>query len=414
MTPRPTILFVSPKIGQGFRDGSSIRQLHLLQAYRRIGCVIFVAFCRGEEDLIEGERLRQYCDRIELVPIVNSVDVPVGPWRERAKVWLTPRPAMAQALFSSAMKGVVERLVPTADLVHVSRLWMIPNIEALIRRRGSRPSWVLDLDDVESTTRRRSLQFDRSMSWRRRLFERYDLGRLARYESRAIASFDRIFVCSETDQQRLDRANVVVIPNGAKVPPQTLPEAGDGRTILYLGLLSYEPNIDGLHFFVRQILPKIRQQIPDARLLVVGRTPTAEVRALHDGETIVVCGDVPEVESYYRAATISVVALRYAGGTRLRILEAFALGRAVVSTKIGCEGLGVVDGEHLLIADEADHFARQCVRALRDPDLRSHLTGNGRKLVEERYTWSSIEDRLAALTTGLVDPGPIHRTTIPS
>jgi glycosyltransferase involved in cell wall biosynthesis len=286
-----------------------------------------------------------------------------------------------------------------ADLVHVSRLTTSAHVLALaLQAQAGRPRLVLDLDDVDTVKRRRWLNVTHARKWRRAIPDYYDLLRLWAYQRRAIRAFDRVLVCSDHDRDLLRLRDAVVIPNGADVPARPFADESDGCTLLYCGTLSYWPNIDGLLYFVQEVLPHIRRTVPKVRLLVVGKDPAPEVLALHDGETLVVEPDVPSVEKYYRQATVAVVPLRVAGGTRLKILEAFALGCPVVSTTIGCEGLKVNAGEHLVVADESLAFATACITLLEGPELRRRLASSGRRLVERLYAWPYIEQRLTDTT----------------
>jgi glycosyltransferase involved in cell wall biosynthesis len=252
----------------------------------------------------------------------------------------------------------------------------------------------------------RTLRYVQFRSLASRVFQHYDLLRLWWYQTRAIRRFDRVFVCSDRDRRRLGRDNVVVVPNGVAVPPELPAREPDARTILFCGVLSYAPNVDAIRFFVSAILPRVRHEVPDARLLVVGRTPTPEIRALHDGTTVVVEADVPSVAAYYRRAALAVAPLRMGGGTRIKILEAWALGVPVVSTTIGCEGLEGVNGIHLRVADEPDRFARACVELLRDPSVGAPLAVAGRQLVRERYRWEAVTERAVAAVKDVVDGRP--------
>jgi glycosyltransferase involved in cell wall biosynthesis len=153
--------------------------------------------------------------------------------------------------------------------------------------------------------------------------------------------------------------------------------------------MNHPPNADGIAWFVREVWP----QTPDARLLVVGRDPPESVLRLAS-DRIAVTGAVPDVAPYFARATAVIVPLLSGGGTRLKILEAFAAGRAVVSTSIGAEGLEVSDGRHLLLADGAHAFAEATGRLLADPELRARLAAEARKLVQERYDWRALGDRL--------------------
>jgi glycosyltransferase involved in cell wall biosynthesis len=184
-----------------------------------------------------------------------------------------------------------------------------------------------------------------------------------------------------------------------------LHDRSDGRTLLCLATYGHWPNVHGLRFFVAKVFPLIQEELNGARLLVVGRDTPREVQALHDGQAIFVERTVPSVEEYYQRATVAVVPLRIGAGTRLRILEAFALGRPVVSTTIGCEGLEVVDGRDLLVADEPRALADACIDLLRDPGLRERLVRAGRELVKRHYTWESVHRQVHAVARAVLGGG---------
>jgi glycosyltransferase involved in cell wall biosynthesis len=230
--------------------------------------------------------------------------------------------------------------------------------------------------------------------------------RLARYQQRMLTSFDRVLVCSRLDEQRLGIATALVVPNGTVIPDLAPRDGSDGKAILFCGALSYGPNVDAMRYFLDSIFPDILREIPAARLLIVGRRPSAEVLALARPPQVTVWPDVPSVEPFYRQSTIAVAPLRTGGGTRLKILEAFAHEIPVVSTTIGCEGLDVRDGEHLLIADGDRQFARQCVRLLRAPHVRQELVSRARSLTVERYSWASVGAAFAHTIMSMLGRGP--------
>jgi glycosyltransferase involved in cell wall biosynthesis len=157
--------------------------------------------------------------------------------------------------------------------------------------------------------------------------------------------------------------------------------------------MNYLPNVDAAVFFCEEIFSLIKQRVPEAKLLIVGGNPRSSVQALAS-EDVTVTGHVDSVVPYYQQSRVSVVPIRSGGGTRLKILESMALGRPVVSTKVGCEGLAVAHEENILIADDPADFAAQTVRLLIDTDLRARLTQNGRRLVETTYDWEVISQRL--------------------
>ena len=405
-----TILYISPQIPYPLDVGIRIRIFNLLSAYARLGKVRLVFFYRKEEELAGMEALKPYCDSFHPVSCRTRYEERFfmhPPWRRRLEQAVTRMPLNLRLLFSAEMQRIVEDLAPSADIVHVSRLQLAPYIEPLVNKGPTRRRFVLDLDDLETVIKRRELKLHPPGGWKRNAWDYLDLLRLWFYQRKALRLFDRVFVCSEKDRVRLGQGrNVVVVPNGANVPEAIVPDESDGRTLLYLGTLSYPPNRDGLFFFLNEIFPRIRKEVAGARLLIVGKSPPAEIAGLHDGKTIWVEGNVPSVETYYRQSTVSIVPLRMGGGTRLKILEAFAMGRPVVSTSVGCEGLRVANGEQLLISDDPIAFAASCVDLLKNPLLREGLVLRARKLVERDYTWKAVQALVENRSRELLEKGP--------
>jgi glycosyltransferase involved in cell wall biosynthesis len=199
----------------------------------------------------------------------------------------------------------------------------------------------------------------------------------------------------------------VVIPNGVDTAhfsrPTDYPE--DPNSLVFTATMNYGPNAEAALFFVRAIWPLIRAQLPEANLKIVGHGPPPEVWQLNNESGITVTGTVPEVRPYLASAQVVIVPLRVGGGTRLKIVEALSMERAVVTTSLGCEGLGAEDGRHLVVANEPAEFARRVVTLLREPARRAALGRAGRQFVQERYDWRAIGGDLRAALVRLSGPG---------
>ncbi len=268
--------------------------------------------------------------------------------------------------------------------------------------RGS--ARVVDLDNLDSFLEAHRLQamaLPRGVGLRRRAA---GLARLAAHEvdrrrwrrlERAVRDgADAVLVCSELDRRRLAGPRVRVVENGYEpgarhaVARPTTP----GPVFVLVGLLTYEPNRDAATFFAGQVLPLLRESLPDAELHVVGRYAAPRDVAGFVGQPGVrVKGEVPDVVEELARARAVVVPVRFGGGTRIKILEAFALGLPVVSTTVGAEGLEVVPGEHLLVADDPASFAAACAALHHDAALRERVSAAGHELWSRRYRWSLIE-----------------------
>ena len=245
---------------------------------------------------------------------------------------------------------------------------------------------------------------------------------MRRFESHALHRFDGVLAVSENDRATFARLYpdavrhpIHVIPTGvdtrffspAVSDSRTAPlQAAASRRLVFTGSMDWLPNEDAMIFFCREVLPLIRVEEPDVTLSIVGRTPTAAVKALGELPGVHVTGSVDDVRPHVRDAAVSMRAAPDGGGTRLKIFEAMAMGKAVVSTTVGAEGLPVVSGEHVVLADEPRSFSRAVVRLLRDRERRRQLEEAARGLVVARYDWSVVAGELESALDRVVHQVP--------
>src|SRR5262249_43984764 len=203
----------------------------------------------------------------------------------------------------------------------------------------------------------------------------------------------------------LGARRVVLVPNGVDCAAYDRPRAdrSDRPTILYVGALGWPPNASAARYLATDVLPVVRRTVADARVVVVGRNPPAELLALaRDNRDVEIAADVPDVAPFFRSADVLAVPLETGGGTRLKILEAFAAGLPVVSTPIGCEGIAADDGRHLVVAPRAG-FAGAVAALLLDSNRGRGLAARARELALARYDWSVVgacaSDAIAAAAT---------------
>jgi polysaccharide biosynthesis protein PslH len=233
----------------------------------------------------------------------------------------------------------------------------------------------------------------------RRAALRLEAARHRRMVESAVPRYAGVVVVSEADARDFAAAGarrVEVVPNGADFAARPLPQPGGPPTLLFTGSMDHEPNRDAILWFGRQVWPAVAAEVPGARLLVVGRGPQERLRDLAGQPGVDVVGPVPDMLPFFERAHAVIAPLRSGGGSRLKILEALAAGRAVVSTTVGAEGLDLTPGEHILVGDGAEAFAAACARLLRDMELRERLAANGRRHAAERYDWSELGGRFGA------------------
>jgi len=231
------------------------------------------------------------------------------------------------------------------------------------------------------------------------LADRVDEGRFTRLQQRCAASVHSVLLCSDLDVRRSGLPNARSVPNGANLnwsPPEQRPQVDD-PALLFVGLLSYEPNADAVRWFASEVLPEVRSKVPGARFRVVGRGGAALRDELSVLPGLEMVGEVDDLEPELAAATLSVVPIRFGAGTRLKVVEAFANRLPLVSTTIGCEGIDGVHGRHLLVADDTRAFADACIELLEDEGRRLALASEAAALYEERYRWSAIQEQFREL-----------------
>jgi glycosyltransferase involved in cell wall biosynthesis len=243
--------------------------------------------------------------------------------------------------------------------------------------------------------------------WATQPFERIDEARMERLQHDCARAVDLVALCSELDVARSEMRNAVEVPNGYELrwEPRSSTDVTDPHAPVFsfVGLQSYFPNADASRWMATVVLPRIRESIPGARFRIVGRGGET-LSGLASLPGVTVTGTVDDLREELFRADVAVVPIRFGAGTRLKVVEALANRIPVVTTTVGCEGIDVVDGEHVLVADDAVAFADACVRLTKDGGLRNRLAEAGAKLFESTYQWSTIHERFVSLLSDLSAP----------
>lgn len=384
------ILFVAPYLPTS-GSGGRTRFVNLLERAARTHDVHVVAF--RERDQLEDQSPYPgvALPPVDLKPRPGGL---AGKFRFYAER-LDPLPAFAGQLFAPGMAAAIREACLTfrPDLVQVETTEMGQYLRAI----PYGPVRALDLQDVAHGWFERVASQGETRKARGTL--RYELWRTRRYDRAISRRAELVFVPSELEGTRIrELAGIdpVVVANGVDTSTFSMsagydPIPVDPDRILFVGPMSYIANLDAVRWFGSEVLPRIRERRPSARLVCVG-SPTDE--PMPDGVEMI--GRVPDLRPWYASAPVSVVPVRIGSGTRYKILEAFAMGGAVVSTPVGAEGLGAIDGEHLLLANDPDEFADAVVRALGDASLRARLGAAGRALTVSNYDWEPLVTRMEA------------------
>lgn len=381
--------------------GSKIREFNLLRHLGRKHQISLISFIDQEDEKAHLKELEEFCISVKTVPL--SRKSAAGRFGRQ----ITGRmPDIYYYYRSAEMDGLIRDHLKSekTDLVLAETIYMASHalaVEGLPR--------VLDCHDVEYMVHKRRLEAG-SLSGPRRTFHKLQYQRLRAYEAEMHRSFDRTCVVSGHDGaiiKELCGVDAAVIPNGVDTSAFSIKSgaADNAGTVLgYCGRMESDTNIDAVNHFVSDIWPGIISAKSDVKFKVIGKNPPERLKepARLDNR-IEITGYVEDIPAEMSGLSMFVVPLRIGSGTRIKILEAMALGLPVVSTSIGAEGLDVRHGENILIADNPADFAGAVKRLMDDPELSARMGSAGRKLVMERYEWESIAERLDDELTMLVE-----------
>jgi len=394
------ILWLNTPLLLPLDKGGKLRTWHLMRHLARRNHITCISFADPKQLARHREAMKEVC--AELVPIKRRESTKEGVrfYASVARRLLDPVPYAVGQYRSGPYRRAVRDALARGGFDRVVCDFLVPAVN--LPDRLPCPS-VLFTHNVEAEIWRRHAE-TASNSVRKRLY-RTQWRRMLRFEGRTVGRFDRVLAVSDVDRDTLQRlygdrltAPVSVIPTGVDTSyftPAPIDSAASKR-LVFTGSMDWLPNVDGVQFFCREVLPIVRAAEPDVTLTIVGRSPTPAVRRLGDDRAVEVTGRVEDVRPYFARSAVYIVPLRIGGGTRLKIFEAMSAGRAVVSTRIGAEGLPVEHGKHLLLADSPQEFAAAVLTLLRDPARRDSIAHDARALVTERFDWGAAALHLEA------------------
>jgi sugar transferase (PEP-CTERM/EpsH1 system associated) len=373
--------------------GGKLRTWHLMRHLARRHDITYLAFAEPDTPAADVEGMQEVAAHVTTVP---RTDPPKGSLRFYADAALHLVDPLPYAVGKYRSREYGRRLrdllaTKTFDLIVCDFLFPAVNLPT----RLPCPA-VMFTHNVESEIWRRHAETKTGTLGR--ILYGMQYRRMLRYEERALRRFDGILAVSNADRETFAR----LYPGAIREPAHVVPTGVDtnffeahesepaSRRLVFTGSMDWLPNEDAMEYFCRDILPLIRAEEPDVTLSIVGRAPTPAVKKLADANGVEVTGRVDDVRPYMKDAAVYIVPLRIGGGTRLKIFEAMAMGKAVVSTTVGAEGLPVTNGDHVMLADEPHTFCRSVVGLLRDLDRRRQLERAARALVIERYDWSAV------------------------
>ncbi|MFQ6013837.1 MAG: glycosyltransferase [Anaerolineae bacterium] len=401
------ILFLTPQLPYPPYQGTSLRNYNLIRSLAERHEVHLLSFIQPGDDLARASPLKQLCRTFTAVPAPRR-----SPLHRFLSLLFSPQPDMALRLPSQEFHTRLGHTLreQALDVVQVEGiemaqygLWLMVNSHkpSAIGHQPSaishRPLAVFDDHNAEYVLQRTAFQSDvrQPTRWMAAFYSFVQWHKLARYERWVCRHADRVVAVSEADARAIEQLvpdlEVAVVPNGVDTehyrPRSQLPTS---KSLVFTGKMDFRPNVDAVLWFCQEILPFIIEQIPEVHFYVVGQQPHSRLSHLADQPHVTLTGRVDDVRPYIAGAGVYVVPLRMGSGTRLKVLQAMAMGQAIVSTSLGCEGISLCPGREAVLADTPPDFARQVVALLSDVGRRKELGRNARLLAETHYDWRVI------------------------
>ena len=393
--------------------GGKLRTWHLMRHLAKRHEITYLSFAQPDEDRSHIEGMSEVARFVETVP---RVEVQKGSPRFYAKVaWhlADPLPYAVGQYRSRAYRNRVKELLATRQFDLVISDFLPPSVN--LPDKLPCPA-VLFTHNVESEIWRRHAETAKDPL--RKLLYASQYRRMLRCEGHALRRFEGLLAVSEADRETfarlypgIDLSALYVVRTGVDTEFFTpAPSAADSVELVFTGSMDWLPNEDGMLWFCEHVLPLIKRELPSVTLSIVGRAPTPAVKKLAEERGVRVTGRVDDVRPYMSDAAVFIVPLRIGGGTRLKIFEAMAMAKAVVSTTIGAEGLPVTNNRDILLADDAGSFAQSVLRLLRDVNERRQLESAARSLVAEHFDWSAVardlDNALVRVASHVADAAP--------
>ena len=385
------ILFLSRWFPFPTNNGSKLRIYNLLRGLSQLHDVTLLSFADQPNVSPEAPEVRSICKEVHVVP-----------WREfdpkswRARLaFFSLKPRSVVDTFSPEMVQKITELLRTQkfDIIIASQFPMAVYFPYF----GNTPALFEELELGLSY----GDAHDPTGGWKKRLRHALTWFKLRRYVAKLLDVFQACTVVSEKERQLLlqifpaYKKEILVLPNCVNVKDyETVHVEPKPNQLVFTGSFRYHTNYEAMVWFVRDVFPKVLEKAPQAQLVITGDNAGL---SLPSTQNVTLAGYVDDIASLIASSTVSLAPLWSGGGTRLKILEAMAIGTPVVATSKGAEGLDAVSGEHLFVADDPRQFANDIIRLLGETSLREMISSNARKFVGENYDWAKVMPKLFSL-----------------
>jgi glycosyltransferase involved in cell wall biosynthesis len=394
------ILWLKTELLHPVDKGGKIRTFHMLKELKKDAHVTYLTLDDSDASDAERELAKEYCHEVVTVAHRAAAKFSPGFYKELLENVVSPLPySMAKYRNRAMARTIATQLnaLGKDDVLVADFLFPCVNLPA---GDWGVPS-VLFQHNVEAVILRRHAETQANLAKKAFLYGQY--AKMWLYERQTCRRFDEVVAVSKDDREKMVRdyglSAVGEVATGVDVEffRASGNQVVNPHEVAFTGSMDWLPNEDAIQWFTSEILPRIKQRLPDFKLTVVGRNPYPSLLELAKRESgIEVTGRVPDVRPYIERAAAYVVPIRIGGGTRLKIYEAMAMGRPLVSTTIGAEGLPIEDGKDLLLADDPQAFADTVVKVLTDAELARRVGETGARTVRERFGWGKVSAQFLA------------------
>ena len=397
------ILFLSIENPIPPNGGHHIRTFNILKLLSEHNDIYFVALARSAEELYYKDELKQYCKSVDIVINPKST----SKWRFILCIlnnFFSPLPYVAQKYFSKEIKNHIEYLLEKykIDIIHIDILPLSIYYDYL----RNMPA-ILTNHNVESLRLYRWGQLEKKIF--KKIFIFYQAFKLKYFEQKMCPKFDRCIVVSEFDKEvllsiykeKID--NIYVIPNGVDTGYyKPWKEMAVNNSVLWIGGMRGPYSSDAVDYFLKEIFPLVKPEVPDTSFMFIGKSPTTQlIKASNNYDNVQALGFVDDMRPFLNSCSVFIAPIRSGSGTKIKVLNALAFAKPVVTTSIGAEGINLTTGENCMIADSPVDFAQSLIYLLKNPKVAKEMGAKGRALIERYYAWQVIGRNMDSLYRGV-------------
>jgi len=402
------ILFLSARIPYPLDTGAKIRTHYILKSLSVENKITMLTFYSDDHELDNIKYIQN--DNVNVLAIKNT-HINKNSYIKIITSLFSSLPITTSKYYSHEYKTTLNKLLEhDYDIIHCEHVhlahYILQNVDV---------PRVLNAHNVEYKLAHQMYKYESNVI--KKIVYKLQCTRMLKYEQKISSSFELILSVSENDKSDFlnlnPKGHIEAVDNGVDLNYFLYNSVKTENYIVFVGSMDWMPNIDGVNYFLESIFPIIKEQLPNVKFVVVGRNPTKNLINLSKSNSdFIVTGTVDDVRPYIEKAAVYVVPLRVGGGTRLKILEAFAMGKALVSTSLGCEGIDCIDAEHLLIRDDPQQFAYAVLDLFNDAECCEALGKNSYNLVRNKYSWDAIGLKLSTAYETLIARNPKYKSQL--